>query len=94
MTGDAGFFDEDGHPRSSTGPRTSGKLTGGGMFAPNYIENKLKFFQHIKEVVASAISATSSPPSSTSTSGRRQLGRAQGHGLLGLHRPGQPAPGV
>ena len=27
------------------------KLTGGGMFAPNYIENKLKFFQHIKEVV-------------------------------------------
>ncbi|MDX9701001.1 MAG: long-chain fatty acid--CoA ligase, partial [Rhodocyclaceae bacterium] len=29
-----------------------GKLTDGSMFAPNYIENKLKFFQHIKEAVA------------------------------------------
>ena len=29
-----------------------GKLAGGAMFAPNYIENKLKFFPHIKEAVA------------------------------------------
>ena len=28
-----------------------GKLANGAMFAPNYIENKLKFFQHIKEAV-------------------------------------------
>jgi len=28
-----------------------GRLTNGSMFAPNYIENKLKFFQHIKEAV-------------------------------------------
>jgi len=29
-----------------------GKLATGAMFAPNYIENKLKFFPHIKEAVA------------------------------------------
>src|SRR6266511_2935275 len=29
-----------------------GKLASGAMFAPNYIENKLKFFPHIKEAVA------------------------------------------
>jgi long-chain acyl-CoA synthetase len=28
-----------------------GKLAGGAMFAPNYLENKLKFFPHIKEAV-------------------------------------------
>ncbi|HSC98955.1 MAG TPA: long-chain fatty acid--CoA ligase, partial [Casimicrobiaceae bacterium] len=28
-----------------------GKMTGGAIFAPNYIENKLKFFPHIKEAV-------------------------------------------
>ena len=29
-----------------------GKLKGGGLFAPKYIENKLKFFPNIKEAVA------------------------------------------
>ncbi|MNH43835.1 hypothetical protein D3C79_1058380 [compost metagenome] len=28
-----------------------GKTNAGAMFAPNYIENKLKFFSHIKEAV-------------------------------------------
>ncbi|MDD3355171.1 AMP-binding protein, partial [Zoogloea sp.] len=51
MTGDAGFFDEDGHLKIIDRAKDVGKLTNGGMFAPNYIENKLKFFQHIKEVV-------------------------------------------
>ena len=51
MTGDAGFFDADGHLKIIDRAKDVGKLTGGGMFAPNYIENKLKFFQHIKEVV-------------------------------------------
>ncbi|MCK6375863.1 MAG: AMP-binding protein [Zoogloea sp.] len=51
MTGDAGFFDEDGHLKIIDRAKDVGKLTSGGMFAPNYIENKLKFFQHIKEVV-------------------------------------------
>ena len=51
MTGDAGFFDADGHLKIIDRAKDVGKLTCGGMFAPNYIENKLKFFQHIKEVV-------------------------------------------
>jgi long-chain acyl-CoA synthetase len=51
MTGDAGFFDEDGHLKIIDRAKDVGKLSNGAMFAPNYIENKLKFFQHIKEVV-------------------------------------------
>ncbi|MFN3987652.1 MAG: AMP-dependent synthetase/ligase [Rhodocyclaceae bacterium] len=52
MTGDAGFFDEDGHLKIIDRAKDVGKLNDGSMFAPNYIENKLKFFQHIKEAVA------------------------------------------
>ncbi len=51
-TGDAGFFDEDGHLKIIDRARDVGKLAGGAMFAPNYIENKLKFFSYIKEAVA------------------------------------------
>ncbi len=51
MTGDAGFFDEDGHLKIIDRAKDVGKMTDGSMFAPNYIENKLKFFQHIKEAV-------------------------------------------
>ena len=50
-TGDAGFFDADGHLKIIDRAKDVGKLAGGAMFAPNYIENKLKFFQHIKEAV-------------------------------------------
>ena len=51
-TGDAGFFDAGGQLRIIDRAKDVGKLTSGGMFAPNYIENKLKFFPHIKEAVA------------------------------------------
>jgi len=51
MTGDAGFFDADGHLKIIDRAKDVGKLNDGSMFAPNYIENKLKFFQYIKEVV-------------------------------------------
>jgi long-chain acyl-CoA synthetase len=51
-TGDAGFFDQDGHLKIIDRAKDIGKLAGGAMFAPNYLENKLKFFQHIKEAVA------------------------------------------
>jgi long-chain acyl-CoA synthetase len=51
MTGDAGFLDEDGHLKIIDRAKDVGKLSNGAMFAPNYIENKLKFFQFIKEVV-------------------------------------------
>ena len=51
-TGDAGFFDEDGHLKIIDRAKDVGKLNDGSMFAPKYIENKLKFFPQIKEAVA------------------------------------------
>jgi long-chain acyl-CoA synthetase len=51
-TGDAGFFDEDGHLKIIDRANDVGKLASGAVFAPNYIENKLKFFSYIKEAVA------------------------------------------
>lgn len=50
-TGDAGVLDHDGHLRIIDRAKDVGKLAGGAMFAPNYIENKLKFFPQIKEAV-------------------------------------------
>ncbi len=50
-TGDAGFLDADGHLKIIDRAKDVGKLAGGAMFAPNYLENKLKFFQYIKEAV-------------------------------------------
>ncbi|MBK5915303.1 AMP-dependent synthetase/ligase [Rhodocyclus purpureus] len=52
LTGDAGFFDEDGHLKIIDRAKDVGKLGNGAMFAPNYIENKLKFFPYVKEAVA------------------------------------------
>jgi long-chain acyl-CoA synthetase len=51
-TGDAGFFDQDGHLKIIDRAKDVGKLAAGAVFAPNYIENKLKFFPYIKEAVA------------------------------------------
>ncbi|HET9764172.1 MAG TPA: AMP-binding protein [Casimicrobiaceae bacterium] len=51
-TGDAGFFEQDGQLKIIDRAKDVGKLVSGSMFAPNYIENKLKFFPHIKEAVA------------------------------------------
>jgi long-chain acyl-CoA synthetase len=51
-TGDAGYFDKDGHLKIIDRAKDVGKLSGGAMFAPKYIENKLKFFPYIKEAVA------------------------------------------
>ena len=51
-TGDAGFFDADGHLKIIDRAKDVGKLLSGTVFAPNYIENKLKFFPYVKEVVA------------------------------------------
>jgi long-chain acyl-CoA synthetase len=50
-TGDAGVIDSDGHLKIIDRAKDVGKLVGGAIFAPNYIENKLKFFPHIKEAV-------------------------------------------
>jgi long-chain acyl-CoA synthetase len=51
-TGDAGYFDPAGHLRIIDRARDVGKLSDGTLFAPKYLENKLKFFPHIKEAVA------------------------------------------
>jgi len=51
-TGDAGYFDDGGHLKIIDRAKDVGKLSGGTLFAPKYLENKLKFFPHIKEAVA------------------------------------------
>jgi long-chain acyl-CoA synthetase len=51
-TGDAGFFDEDGHVKIIDRAHDVGKLADGTLFAPKYLENKLKFFPFIREAVA------------------------------------------
>ena len=55
-TGDAGFLDAHGHLKIIDRAKDVGRLMGGpsdgAMFAPKYVENKLKFFPHIKEAVA------------------------------------------
>jgi len=51
-TGDAGFFDADGQLKIIDRARDVGRLNDGTLFAPKYIENKLKFFSYIKEAVA------------------------------------------
>ena len=50
-TGDAGRIDHDGHLHIIDRAKDVGKMAGGAIFAPNYIENKLKFFPQIKEAV-------------------------------------------
>jgi long-chain acyl-CoA synthetase len=51
-TGDAGFLDSDEHLKIVDRAKDVGKLNDGTLFAPKYIENKLKFFPYIKEAVA------------------------------------------
>ena len=50
-TGDAGYFDPDGHLKIIDRVKDVGKLADGTLFAPKYLENKLKFFPYIKEAV-------------------------------------------
>jgi long-chain acyl-CoA synthetase len=50
-TGDAGYFDKDGHLKIIDRVKDVGKMADGSLFAPKYVENKLKFFQYIKEAV-------------------------------------------
>jgi long-chain acyl-CoA synthetase len=51
-SGDAGFFDAQGHLRIIDRAKDVGTLSGGALFPPKYVENKLKFYPNIKEVVA------------------------------------------
>ena len=55
-TGDAGFIDAGGHLKIIDRAKDVGRIVGGAndgaMFAPKYVENKLKFFPYVKEAVA------------------------------------------
>jgi long-chain acyl-CoA synthetase len=50
-TGDAGYFDAEGHLKIIDRAKDVGRLADGALFAPKYLENKLKFFPYIKEAV-------------------------------------------
>jgi long-chain acyl-CoA synthetase len=51
-TGDAGFLDQDGHLVIIDRARDVSHLLDGSVFAPQYIENRLKFSPYVKEAVA------------------------------------------
>jgi long-chain acyl-CoA synthetase len=51
-TGDAGFFDQRGHLKIIDRAKDVGRLNNGGLFAPKYLENRIKFYPEIKEAVA------------------------------------------
>ena len=51
LTGDAGLFDQEGQLKIIDRIKDVGTMSDGSMFAPKFIENKLKFFAHILEVV-------------------------------------------
>lgn len=51
-TGDAGYFDAEGHLRIIDRAKDVGKMADGSLFAPKFVENKLKFFPYVKEAVA------------------------------------------
>jgi len=51
-SGDAGFFDKSGHLKIIDRAKDVGRMHDGALFPPKYIENKLKFYPNIKEVVA------------------------------------------
>jgi long-chain acyl-CoA synthetase len=51
-TGDAGFFEDgSGHLRIIDRAKDVGKMADGSMFAPKFVENKLKFYPNILEAV-------------------------------------------
>ena len=51
-TGDAGFIDaRTGHLKIIDRAKDVGRLNDGSLFAPKYIENKLKFYPNIREAV-------------------------------------------
>jgi long-chain acyl-CoA synthetase len=51
-TGDAGYLDQEGHVKIIDRAKDVGRMADGTLFAPKYLENKLKFFPFIKEAVA------------------------------------------
>ena len=50
-TGDAGYFDKEGYLKIIDRAVDVGKLNDGSIYAPKFLENKLKFFPQIQEAV-------------------------------------------
>jgi long-chain acyl-CoA synthetase len=50
-SGDAGFLDHDGHLKIIDRARDVSRLADGTMFAPKFLENKLKFSPYVREAV-------------------------------------------
>jgi long-chain acyl-CoA synthetase len=50
-SGDAGFIDQTGHLKIIDRARDVSRLADGTIFAPKYLENKLKFSPYVKEAV-------------------------------------------
>src|SRR5439155_773719 len=50
-SGDAGFLGQDGHLKIIDRARDVGRLADGTLFAPKFLENKLKFSPYVREVV-------------------------------------------
>ena len=90
-TGDAGFFEPDGQLKIIDRAKDVGRLAGGQLFAPKYIENKLKFFSDIREAVAIGDGPRLRRRHAQHRTGvGRQLGRAQRRRLRllsGARRP-------
>ena len=98
-TGDAGFLDASGHlkiiDRAKDVGRIEGGASDGAMFAPKYVENKLKFFPYIKEAVAFGDRRDRGLRlRQHRLRGGRQLGRAAQPAVCRLHRPGAEARGL
>jgi long-chain acyl-CoA synthetase len=56
LSGDAGYMTERGHLKIIDRAKDVSKLNNGTLFAPKYIENKLKFSPYVKESVAHGMS--------------------------------------
>jgi long-chain acyl-CoA synthetase len=95
-TGDAGFFEEgSGHLRIIDRAKDVGKMADGSLYAPKYVENKLKFYPNILEAVV--FGRRPRPLRGVHQHrphGRRQLGRAQQHRLFELPGTGRPPEGA
>ena len=51
-TGDAGFFDQRGHLKIIDRVKDVGRLNDGALFAPKYLENRIRFYPEVREAVA------------------------------------------
>ena len=93
-TGDAGFIEpESGHLRIIDRAKDVGRMADGSLFAPKYVENKLKFYPNILEaVVFGAGRAMATAFVNIDLDRGRQLGRAQQHRLRQLSGAGGARP--